>query len=152
MAYVVTGVNGNEVTVEPVSYILKEKPVLLKSEPGAKSVKNTNDDSKFSSNKLVYASNTLTPDGKQYILYNGEFVRASNIIPADKVYLNLSGSSSPARTYVISTDNTTAIEGVFDEEAGGEEKWYDMQGRQINKPTKAGLYIKNGQKVVIKNK
>jgi len=79
-------------------------------------------------------------------------VRASGTIPTNKVYLDLSGSSSPARSYTISTDNTTAIEGIFDEEADGEEKWYDMQGRRINKPTKAGLYIKNGQKVVIKNK
>ena len=148
-AYIVTGVNGNEVTTQEVSYIPKQTPVLLEAKAGAKSVKNTADD--FKTNKLVYASNDVIADGKQYILYKDEFVRASGTING-KVYLDLSGSNSPARTYVISTNNTTAIEAVFDEEAYGEEKWYDMQGRRINKPTKAGLYIKNGQKLVIKNK
>lgn len=28
--------------------------------------------------------------------------------------------------------------------------WYDMQGRKVSKPTKAGVYIQNGKKVVIK--
>ena len=147
-AYIVTGVNGNEVTVQPVSYIPKQTPVLLEAKAGAKSVKNKADD--FTTNKLAYATNDVAANGNQYLLYNGEFVRASGTI-SGKVYLDL-GSNSPARSYTINTNNTTAIESVFDEEADGEEKWYDMQGRQINKPTKAGLYIRNGQKVVIKNK
>ena len=147
-AYILTGVNGNEVTVQPVSYIPKQTPVLLEAKAGAKSVKNKADD--FTTNKLAYATNDVAANGNQYLLYNGEFVRASGTI-SGKVYLDL-GSNSPARSYTINTNNTTAIESVFDEEADGEEKWYDMQGRQINKPTKAGLYIRNGQKVVIKNK
>ena len=57
-----------------------------------------------------------------------------------------------ANVIITEVDPIKAIEAVFDEEAYGEEKWYDMQGRRINKPTKAGLYIKNGQKLVIKNK
>ena len=149
-AYVVTGVAGNTVIITPISYIHANAPVLLESSSGATTVKDPNET--LPTNLLKYASNDVTPNGKQYVLYSGEFVRASGTIPTNKVYLDLSGSSSPARSYTISTDNTTAIEGIFDEEADGEEKWYDMQGRRINKPTKAGLYIKNGQKVVIKNK
>ena len=30
------------------------------------------------------------------------------------------------------------------------EQWYDLQGRRIQKPTKAGLYIVNGKKMVVK--
>ena len=149
-AYVVTGVAGNTVNITPISYIHANAPVLLESSSGATTVKDPNET--LPTNLLKYASNDVTPNGKQYVLYSGEFVRASGTIPTNKVYLDLSGSSSPARSYTISTDNTTAIEGIFDEEADGEEKWYDMQGRRINKPTKAGLYIKNGQKVVVKNK
>jgi len=29
-------------------------------------------------------------------------------------------------------------------------KWYDLNGRRIEKPQKKGLYIRNGQKVVIR--
>ena len=32
------------------------------------------------------------------------------------------------------------------------DEWYDLQGRRIQKPTKAGLYILNGKKTVINNK
>ena len=33
----------------------------------------------------------------------------------------------------------------------GEEDWYSLDGRKLGKkPTKAGIYIKNGKKVVVK--
>ena len=31
-----------------------------------------------------------------------------------------------------------------------EDIWYSLNGQRISKPTKKGLYIKNGRKVVIK--
>jgi hypothetical protein len=39
---------------------------------------------------------------------------------------------------------------VYDNDEKAGDKWHDLQGRSIEKPTKAGLYIKNGKKVVIK--
>ena len=36
------------------------------------------------------------------------------------------------------------------QEGKGCAQWYDMQGRRIEKPTRKGLYIRNGVKVVIK--
>ena len=149
-AYVVTGVTDNTVNITPISYIHAKVPVLLESSSGVTTVKDPNET--LPTSWLKYASNDVTANGKQYVLYSGEFVRASGTIPATKVYLDLSGSSSPARAYVIMTNNTTAIEDVFIEEADGDAKWYDMQGRRINKPTKAGLYIKDGKKVVVNKK
>ena len=35
-------------------------------------------------------------------------------------------------------------------ETSGDDSWYDMQGRKIEKPTKAGIYIQNRKKIVIK--
>ena len=35
-------------------------------------------------------------------------------------------------------------------ETNGDDSWYDMQGRKIDKPTKAGIYIQNRKKIVIK--
>ena len=35
-------------------------------------------------------------------------------------------------------------------ETSGDDSWYDMQGRKIDKPTKAGIYIQNRKNIVIK--
>ena len=32
----------------------------------------------------------------------------------------------------------------------GTDRWYDFQGNRIDKPTKKGVYILNGHKVVVK--
>jgi hypothetical protein len=44
---------------------------------------------------------------------------------------------------------TTKINSVESGEQGV-ERWYDLQGRKVNMPTKPGVYIKNDKKVVIK--
>ena len=41
----------------------------------------------------------------------------------------------------VETDNTLE---------GNDDNWYDLQGRRIDKPTKAGIYIQNRKKVVIR--
>lgn len=46
-----------------------------------------------------------------------------------------------------------AATGINDVKVNGAEKanWYDLSGRPLNgKPTKTGVYVKNGKKVVIK--
>ena len=81
-----------------------------------------------------------------------EFVKATEEIPAGRCYLDLSGTNLPARGVLgIGNDGSTAIEGI-DVEATEDETWYDLQGRRIQKPTKAGIYIVNGKKVIINNK
>ena len=152
-AYVVTSVTGNTVNITPISYIHANVPVLLESSSGATTVKNSSE-SLPTTNLLKYASKVVTPDGGQYVLYSDEFVKvtSTSTIPAGKVYLDL--TSSNARTLVIVRNNSaTGVDTISnDEAADGEDKWYDMQGRKINKPSKTGLYIKNGKKVVVNNK
>ena len=146
-AYIVTAVSGSTVTIQQVSYIPAGTPVLLESTPGTTNTKNTGDT--FGSNKLSFAAAAVATNGNQYVLYSDEFVKATGTIPAGKVYLTF---TSPVRTLTIERNNSaTAIEAVSDEDAD-DEQWYDMQGRKINKPTKDGLYIKNGKKVVVNNK
>ena len=101
-------------------------------------------------NDLVYTPSDLLTNGKQYILYKNEFVKATGTIPASKCYLE-STTVNPARGFVIGDDNdgSTAIESI-EQESSENEEWYDLQGRRIKKPTHAGIYIVNGQKVVIK--
>ena len=43
----------------------------------------------------------------------------------------------------------TGIEGVS-QSAPANDLYYDMQGRRVNNPVKAGIYIKNGKKIQIK--
>ena len=150
-AYVVTGVSGNTVTLRRVFYIQANNAVLMESTPGVTTAVNLSETYGDNYLKGVTSASGVNAAEKNYILYNDEFVRATGTIPAGKVYLDLSTYVSPVRTLVISRGNTTAIDEFPSEEADGDE-WFDMQGRKINKPTKAGLYIKNGQKVVIKNK
>ena len=144
-AYIVTGVSGNAATVKEVSYIPAGTPVLLESAPGAQTTANANE--VFTGNLLKYGTGAATD--KSYVLYNNEFVKATGDLTG-KVYLDATGLPANARTLTISHDgDATAIDALFTEEGDGEQ-WFDMQGRRINKPTKAGLYIRNGKKVVIK--
>ena len=146
-AYIVTGVSGNTVTLKQVSYIKAGVPVLLESSSGATTVSDPNE--VFTGNLLKYGAGAAGQ--YDYVLYNNEFVKATGDLTG-KVYLDATGLVSNARTLVIGSDeNATGLDALFNEE-GDEDQWFDMQGRKINKPTKAGLYIKNGQKVVIKNK
>lgn len=45
---------------------------------------------------------------------------------------------------------TTEIRSITDINANDHSLWYDMQGRCMKKPTRSGLYIHNGKKVIIK--
>jgi hypothetical protein len=94
------------------------------------------------------------PATSYYVLKNGEFhkiLENSSKMPAGKAVLRLPGIENGVRTLQIiggPNDGTTGINNRHIIEA--ESKWYDMQGRRIERPTKAGLYINNGKKVVIK--
>ena len=79
-------------------------------------------------------------------------------VSGGKCYLNLNGtSSSGTRSYydIDGSDGTTALREVKNEGVKGEKwndgEWYTLQGRKFTtKPTKPGLYILNGKKIVIK--
>ena len=45
-------------------------------------------------------------------------------------------------------DGTTGISRIAAE--AGNDTWYNLKGQRIDKPTKKGLYIKNGKKVIVK--
>jgi len=67
--------------------------------------------------------------GKAFLIYTGE-----------------------ARSFIgFDEDGTTAIEGLTPTLSKDEGYFYDLQGRPISgKPTKKGIYVKNGQKITIK--
>lgn len=148
-AYIITGVDGTTVTVKKVSNLKAGIPFLLENTAGSTITKDPNET--FEGNLLKYAGDNVATSGKEYVLYKNEFVKATGNISTGKCYLDL-GTVNPSRgMYGIGHDDSTAIEGI---EPDGTEnnEWFDLQGRRIQKPTKAGLYIVNGKKIVINNK
>lgn len=157
-AYIVTGVSedGTKVIVSPVSYIKKGVAVLIEKDKTTE-VSETTD---FSGSKLIYADNEVpvTTGSKLYVLYQNQFVKVTSgtQIPTGKNYLDLSTFTNAGTRgfYDIggANDGTTALRGVPVEGTHGKsDAWYTLQGRRLSaKPTKPGLYLHNGKKVVIK--
>lgn len=95
---------------------------------------------------------------ERYYIFNGDaFIWAiSGAMDANKAYIDGSESGQRLMTRSLSIgfsdSQTTGLDAI---EGGSEmeEVWYDLQGRRLDsKPTKAGLYIRNGRKVVVKDK
>ena len=158
-AYIVTGTDeaNHTVTVTQLNILPSKTPVLLYKGTGTSfiSVKTTTALSSgidLTQNKLRYAAADVTASGKEFILFSDEYVQATGTIPATKIYLTLGDAPSSARAFSIdvSGDDTTGIRTVPELVEGPSEQWYDLQGRRIQKPTKAGLYIVNGKKMVVK--
>lgn len=158
-AYIVTGVSGTSVTTTAINYLPAEQPILLeKTGDIQEELEMAGYDGtagNFSSNKLRYVSLETgeSASGSQYVLYMNEFVKATEMtnIGMGSCYLDLTGVSGSRGMYGIGDDGSTAIEGIR-QEVAEDTQWYDLQGRRIQKPTKAGLYIKNGKKIVVNNK
>ena len=150
VAYIITGVSGNSVTVKAVSYIKAGIPVLLQKTSTSTETEETTDDI-FATNILKYAEIDLTANGGQYVLYKNEFVKATGSITSGKCYLDLTGTSfAGTRGFSIAggAEGTTAIsDAVADSD---HSEWFDLQGRKIEKPSKKGLYIRDGKKIVVK--
>ena len=153
-AYIITSVNGNSVTISELNYIPMGVPVLVEKIEGTATRPEANPET--TSNMLKYASENASLNrsaGTLYVLYNGMFVRATNnTVAVQNVYLQVPVSTpNSARTLSIKGgDGTTAIESVNRIESSDTDRWYDMQGRRIERPTKTGIYLNNGKKVVIK--
>lgn len=160
VAYIIIGINGNSVTTQRVSYIPNGVAVLVEK---GQSSESPNDATPYPS--TLPLKGTLEPvdvtsitDGTVYVLYNGEFVKStSGTIPAHRCYLLFATNvASGTRSFSIDHgDGTTALREVRSEGVKGEKladgEWYTLQGRKFTtKPTKPGLYILNGKKIVVK--
>ena len=66
----------------------------------------------------------------------------------------------PFRAYIVSTSGARSLDNEFSDgdatgiqslqliDRDGSEQWFDLSGRRIEKPTKKGIYIQNGKKVI----
>ena len=90
----------------------------------------------------------FTSDEGSYILTFEPSYDANGIHTSSKQYTN--GQEDNTSYYFYSLGGHTAIKGVK-ASAGAANGWFDLNGRRINgQPTKKGLYIHDGRKVLIK--
>ena len=157
-AYVITNLGTTTATASPLDYIPQGEPVLLKR-----------DDTTISSYEAMpgtgtaptmnllkaYDTDKSLSNREGFILYNDEFVLVNEgTLPAGRVFLpanNALLSRGLTRSIEIDDDNATGIEDnkMFVDDADGQ--WFDLQGRRLEKkPTKKGLYILKGRKVIVK--
>jgi hypothetical protein len=147
MAYIVTAVSDEAVTVKAINYVPKNVPVLIENNSTA-----TTDNTSAEGNLLVGSASATSVgeiEGNVYVLYNNGFTRAtSGSIPAHRAYLVL---AEPAGARLsIFEENVTGIDTATESQLTGKD-WYTLDGRKLSaKPTKKGLYIMNGKKIVVK--
>ena len=155
VGYIIKGIEGSKVLTVRISYIPKGVAVLVE-----KGSSNENPVEEIPSEQPLKGTFepldvTSITGGTVYVLYNGMFVKStSGTIPEKRCYLLIDTSvAAGTRGFTIDHgDGTSALRGVAAEGTHGKsDAWYTLQGRRLStKPTKSGLYLHNGKKVVIK--
>lgn len=93
-----------------------------------------------------------------YILSDGShgpgfyIVSGEGQLAAGKAYLRLPAAvAGESRAIGITfADDATGIEGISGDSKTTTDEWRDLQGRRIMQPTKAGIYLKDGRKIVVR--
>lgn len=101
----------------------------------------------------IYGFASKTTDDKNNSFTLGQFVKAGAGAYCDPYHAYLKVATiSPAniRTVydAIVVDDATAINGIS--KVAEDAAWYNLNGQRLNAPTKKGLYIKNGKKMIIR--
>ena len=83
----------------------------------------------------------------------GFFEYTADYMPARKAYVRIDGGAALARslTMVFGDEQTGITATTLTDGTKADDAWYTLDGRRLNgKPTKSGVYVNNGKKVVIK--
>ncbi|MBR1881200.1 MAG: hypothetical protein IJ804_10725 [Prevotella sp.] len=70
-------------------------------------------------------------------------------IPPFRAYIVATSASAPAILNGNLGDDTTGVQNIRTVDLNGTERWYDLNGKRIQKPTK-GINLQNGRKIVVK--
>ncbi len=168
-AYIVTGLNvtTHEVKLALIDYVPKGVPVLLLTDYPVEICTATpitvTTPADVSRNKLM-----ILPPGKKveaaqvYMFHQGQFVltTAGTLTKykfcLENPYYELVSPVNPdpsnAPLHIV-IEGLTGIHEIQTEGVKGtsEDKWFSVDGLRLNgKPTRKGLYIKNGSKIVVK--
>ena len=159
-AYTVSSCSNSAVIIESRSYIKKGVPMILHRTSGTDNLyatlvreadTNLNGISSMGDYKCADSDiDVSTIANPIWILIDGYFVRSkSGTLREGKCYLAPSASLTRSASLVMS-EGTTAIKDPL-REVFEDSHWYTLDGRRLQgPPTRKGIYIVNGKKVVIK--
>jgi hypothetical protein len=156
-AWQIKAISGETITFEKITGAIKGgQGILLKGDDGATVTLASADSEKEMTANLLFGTTapTYIAAEEYYGLSGNKFVKVNaGVVPAGKALLPASEIPSPSTarelTFVFEDGQTTGIESLTPVLSEGEGAVYDLQGRKVNNP-KAGLYIKNGKKVIMK--
>ena len=159
-AYTVSSFSNNSITLTEQNYIKKNVPMILYRQytgtvfypplvESVGSLSGTNLLLAESSDKTI-AELKGSGDYSIWILVDGTFVRSDvGTLAANKCYLKIANSSVSSSRLVFG-DINTGVESVV-KEMLNDSHWYTLDGRRLQgPPSRKGIYIVNGKKVVIK--
>ena len=166
-AYIASGYSPStgELTMTRVYKVPAGEGLLLKGTAGNYNIPNTVTDMYYA-NLLVgvpTATNVSPTEGDytNFILADGingvgfYTLSSAGEIGANKAYLQLPTAMLPAAARslrMVFEDDEEEVTRISEEcrVKSEESVFFDLQGRRIAKPTKAGLYVKDGRKVLVK--
>ena len=156
-AYIITGVDGNSLVLTKVDVITPNTAALVYNK---RNLENTDFVTATTSAEPSRATNLLQVAlekqevklGEVFILHNDVFYYSqAGTIPEGGIYMTNPAPASTRGYYPLGGNDTTAIESKYINKVEGHSAWYTLDGRQLpTAPTKKGLYIKDGKKVIIK--
>lgn len=153
---------NNEIALTSIegNIVPKQTAVVLVSDnvSGAQTLLpalNTTAPTNITDNRLSGTINTESASGKNIYGFTGKFDKigfykwTGENLPRGKAYIDLTATSQNAIGYALNFGEITGIEGIAATPNSATKVYYDISGRRVLNPTK-GLYIVNGQKVVLK--
>ena len=158
--YTITAVSGSTATAEEISGANKETPFLVYNSsdkdktiiliPTDVVIAGQTHASEFVGTATATTIAASTTEQSNYAFNGLEFVivRTALSVAANKAWLEVPATT--ARNIQLVFDDATAIGAVSGSPADNGDI-YDLNGRKLDKkPTRKGVYVKNGQKVIIK--
>ena len=110
--------------------------------------KGTATDHEFTADDMAAADYYALSGGKAFAP-----VKGAGTLGANQCWLQFDKQEIPsARQFTLVFDETTGVseKGIVNSEKFATATWYDLNGRKVAAPTKKGIYVNNGRKVVIK--
>ena len=160
-AYAVTATNNTSATLNEMADIAANEGAILAGNGTATLNIMNAATTDWTANLLEGTTYTKNVAKDAYVLFNGEdgigfYLAEKNQADgtafknwANKAYLPVNAIASLSAGLRFDFDGTTAIEEVETENAET-EVIFDLCGRRVNEITKAGIYIINGKKMLVK--
>jgi hypothetical protein len=161
--YTITAVSDETATAEQLNIAAANTPLLVKNNatvtktilliPTEQTADDVTPYSGFTGTLVDAEVPASTDEQNNYALNGNEFIWVKDAvsIAANHAWLQVPASGAQqARTLTIVFSDATAI-GAVSKTGTDDNSWYDLNGRKLDKkPTRKGVYIQNGRKVVIK--